>query len=431
LTKIRKSFLLRVGAACFIQGELIGLRGSKGWSCPTIRKNKWEDNWEQYWFYAKIGFPSAESSGEISYPLAAKIEEFKHVTKADFCRTEPGYKECYSAFASAARVVSGRDLIEEYLAAMVWPLTRGWLPGSFSKVRVAGLKDRLPFPVFGLKKPEDFSDDMIIEEIEQEAIAIASPYLMKERDSFEAICLEKIRVNRSFLKMGVVYGPREAPRERKRGASISVPPSPPRRFPRVRPPRRPKRLKPLELNLRRFRKLLLRKLRGFLRSNLHQGGVKEPRVKGIIPYGHSFRIAKEDLGSDVFMRELQATESSVPWRSRIGARVHLYLEQFGSFRAELDTTGAALLVVQRRAKASFRVVNLLDEESDEDSPLSLAKVSPVKEVEHPPPKMSSRRYYLRSVMMKRGRGIGFLRVKPRVQVGGAPLCVLRRIQLLC
>ena len=121
--------------------------------------------------------------------------------------------------------MSGRDLIEEYLAAKVWPLTRGWLPGSFSKVRVAGLKDRLPFPVFSLMKPEDVSDDMIIEEIEQEAIAIAGPYLTKERDSFEAVCLEKIRVNRSFLKMGVVYSPREAPQERKRGASISVPPA--------------------------------------------------------------------------------------------------------------------------------------------------------------------------------------------------------------
>jgi len=158
--------------------------------------------------------------------------------------------------------------------------------------------------------------------------------------------------------------------------------------------------------------------------------VKEPRGKGIFPYGYSFRIAKEDLGSDVFMRELRATDSSIPWRSRIGERVHLYLDQFGSFRAELDTTGAVLLAVQRRAKASFRVVNLLDEESDEDSPLSLAKVSLVKEVEHPP-KMSSRRYYLRSVMMKRRRGRGFLRVKPRVQVGGAPLWVLRRIQLFC
>ena len=46
---------------------------------------------------------------------------------------------------------------------------------------------------------------------------------MKERDSFEAICSEKVRVNRSFLKMGILYGPREAPRERKRGANTSAP----------------------------------------------------------------------------------------------------------------------------------------------------------------------------------------------------------------
>jgi len=97
------------------------------------------------------------------------------------------------------------------------------LPGTFSKVRVAGLKDKLPFPDFGLRKSDEVSDYMIVEEIQQEAVAIAGPYLTKERDSFEAICSEKVRVNRSFLQMGVVYGPREAPRERKRGASVSVP----------------------------------------------------------------------------------------------------------------------------------------------------------------------------------------------------------------
>jgi len=83
------------------------------------QKNKWEDDWEQYWFYAKIGFPSVDSSEGLSYPLAAKVAKFKHITKADFRRTAAGYNECCSAFASAARVVSGRDLIEEYLAAKV------------------------------------------------------------------------------------------------------------------------------------------------------------------------------------------------------------------------------------------------------------------------------------------------------------------------
>ena len=90
------------------------------------------------------------------------------------------------------------------------------------------------------------------------------------------------------------------------------------------------------------------------------------------------------MGSDVFMRELRATESSVPWRSRTSERVHLYLDQFGSFRAEPDRTGAVLKAVQRGAKASLRVAILLDEESDEDAPSAPAEVLRVKEIEHAP-----------------------------------------------
>ena len=113
------------------------------------------------------------------------------------------------------------------------------------------MKDKLPFPDFGLRKPEGVSDDMIVEEIEQEAVAIAGPFLSKERDSLEAICSEKVRVNQSFLKMGVVNGPREAPRERKRGQILL---RTPRGYPKVRPPRRPRRPSPLLFSLRGLRK---------------------------------------------------------------------------------------------------------------------------------------------------------------------------------
>ena len=61
----------------------------------------------------------------------------------------------------------------------------------------------------------------------------------------------------------------------------------------------------------------------------------------------------------------------------------MYLDQFGSFRVEPDTTCVVLLAVQRGAKVSFRVVNLLDEESDEDVPPSPPKVSPVEGSKHP------------------------------------------------
>jgi len=113
------------------------------------------------------------------------------------------------------------------------------------------------------------------------------------------------------------------------------------------------------------------------------GAAKESRGKGIFPCGYSFHIAREDLGSDAFMRELRATESSIPWLSRTGERVHLYLDQFGSFRAEPETVGAVLTAVQKGVKSSLRVVNLLDEESDEEAPSVLAKVQPERGVEHP------------------------------------------------
>jgi hypothetical protein len=62
-------------------------------------------------------------------------------------------------------VISGHDLVEEFLAAMIWPLSSGWLPGSFVKLEISSLKDKLPFPKFGLKKPIGIFDDLILEEI--------------------------------------------------------------------------------------------------------------------------------------------------------------------------------------------------------------------------------------------------------------------------
>ena len=112
----------------------------------------------------------------------------------------------------------------------------------------------------------------------------------------------------------------------------------------------------------------------------------------------------EDLDSDAFMRELHATESSVPWRSHTGGRVHLYLDQFGSFHEEPDTVGAILTAVQRGVKSSLRVVNLLDEESDEEAPSVLAKVQPKRVVEHPPSSCLKRSHPQRRMMTGRGEG---------------------------
>jgi hypothetical protein len=114
------------------------------------------------------------------------------------------------------------------------------------------------------------------------------------------------------------------------------------------------------------------------------------------------------------MRELRATESSVPWRSRTGERVHLYLDQFGSFRAEPDTIGAVLTAVQKVVKPSLRVVNLLDEDSDDDAPSVLVDVPPHRRVEHP----SQRLLEKASSPEKGGEGEGGEEVPTGVADGG-------------
>ena len=50
------------------------------------QKNKWEDDWVQYWFYAKIGFPDPEGSSEEIYPLASEIEDFDHTYQPGFIK---------------------------------------------------------------------------------------------------------------------------------------------------------------------------------------------------------------------------------------------------------------------------------------------------------------------------------------------------------
>ena len=80
-------------------------------------------------------------------------------------------------------VISGHDLVEEFLAAKIWPLSSGWLPGSFVKLEISSLKDKLPFNKFGLKKPIGILEDLILEEIVQEAVVLLGPYTSKEHDS--------------------------------------------------------------------------------------------------------------------------------------------------------------------------------------------------------------------------------------------------------
>jgi hypothetical protein len=89
------------------------------------QKNEWDDDWAQYWFYSKIAFPSVSDSVESIFPLASKVMPFQHVNQPGFNKSLSEFKDCDTAFREVAKFIRDRDLVEEYLAAKIWPLTFG------------------------------------------------------------------------------------------------------------------------------------------------------------------------------------------------------------------------------------------------------------------------------------------------------------------
>ena len=102
---------------------------------------------------------------DVFFPLASDIEVFEHTYHPGFNRLAPGFSSCVGAFTTASRACGGRDIVEEFVAANIWPLSRGWRPLELKKVKFCFLVNEIECPVFGLKKPERLSDHDIVFEV--------------------------------------------------------------------------------------------------------------------------------------------------------------------------------------------------------------------------------------------------------------------------
>ena len=94
---------------------------------------------------------------------------------------------------TTCQVCVGRDDVEEFLATKVWPLAAGWSPSRFERKRFVGLKYDVTSPVFGLRRPEGSSDEVIVDELERQAAEILGPWNRKEYGSLVEVCGENLR----------------------------------------------------------------------------------------------------------------------------------------------------------------------------------------------------------------------------------------------
>jgi hypothetical protein len=171
--------------------------GSRGTS--PYAHNKW-DHWWDYWFYV----------------LGGEVEDLPGLPAAVMC------SHCYVAFPPfevaeddedegalrcAARMRSGRDLVEEFIGYGVWPLAHGWVLGEVCPHQMPTLGERLVrSPTFALdlrgRNPAAF-----VREVEDGAVRIVGRYAprMEALRSWD-IRGSNVRLNRVFELNRLPYG---------------------------------------------------------------------------------------------------------------------------------------------------------------------------------------------------------------------------------
>jgi hypothetical protein len=138
------------------------------------------DDWNSYWFYLKVNMSEVLGYEGPAYPLSYPIAPLTAVNTAKFNHREVGIRNCESAFHLAITILGGRDIIEEFVAARIWPISCGWTPTEIVYFNVNWAAQEVPFPKFGIKLREGQSADAFMVEVEKKVNLMIGEYTMNE-----------------------------------------------------------------------------------------------------------------------------------------------------------------------------------------------------------------------------------------------------------
>jgi hypothetical protein len=162
-------------------------------------RNKW-GNWWDFWFYVSEG--AVEDHPGL--PVAVMCSHY-YVAYPQFEVAEDDEGE--GALRCAARMSSGRDLVEEFIGYGVWPLAHGWALGEVCPREMPSWGgQRVRSPAFALDL-HGRDPAAIVREAEDGAARIVGRYVPKTEglQSWD-ICGSNDRLNRVFELNCLPYG---------------------------------------------------------------------------------------------------------------------------------------------------------------------------------------------------------------------------------
>jgi hypothetical protein len=112
------------------------------------------DDRNSYWFYVKVDMSKIPGYEGLDHPLSCPIEALTAVNTAEFNHRAVGIRSCENAFHLASTILGGRDIVEEFVAARIWPISYGWAPSEIMYFNVNSASQEVPFPKFSIKLRE-------------------------------------------------------------------------------------------------------------------------------------------------------------------------------------------------------------------------------------------------------------------------------------
>jgi hypothetical protein len=173
-------------------------------------KTNLTDDWSSYWFYVKLDMSKIPRYEGPAHPLSSPIEALTVVNTAEFNHRAVGIKSCENAFHLASTILGGRDIVEEFVAARIWPISYGWAPNDIVHFNVNWASQEVPFPKFGVKLREVQSVDAFMLDVEKRVNLMIGEYTMNEYKAYKALVKHKRKINRVFSE---VCGDKAFPRD--------------------------------------------------------------------------------------------------------------------------------------------------------------------------------------------------------------------------
>jgi hypothetical protein len=137
----------------------------------------------------------------LAHPLSTPIEALTATNTTSYNHRAVGIKNCESSFHLASTILGGRDLIKEFVAADIWPISHGCPPTEIVNFNVNLAAQEVPFPMFGLHLRDGQSTEEFMVEVEKKVNAMIGEYTMNEYKAYKNLVKHKKRINRVFSKI--------------------------------------------------------------------------------------------------------------------------------------------------------------------------------------------------------------------------------------